>query len=85
MKKIHGTGKTFSLICRHGEIVVSKQIVEWYNNVLCHPGETRTKLTIGQHFYWKSLQKSAHDIYFKCHKKHNHGISYALTLLEDTK
>ena len=36
-------------------------------NLLCHPGETRTELTIGQHFYWKGLQKSVHDICSKCH------------------
>ena len=37
-------------------------LLEWYHNVLYHPGETRTKLTIGQHFYWKGLQLSA-DIF----------------------
>ena len=32
---------------------IQNTLVEWYHNVLCHPGETRTKLTIGQHFHWK--------------------------------
>ena len=71
IKHFHGAGKKYSLICRHGKIVIPKSIqktlVEWYHNVLCHPGETRTELTIGQHFYWKGLRKSVHDICSKCH------------------
>ena len=51
-----------------------KMLIEWYHNVLCHPSETRTELTFGQHFYWKGVQKSAiraqksvHNICSKCH------------------
>ena len=59
------------LSVKNGKIVVPKQmqktLIEWYHNALCHPGETRTELTIGQHFYWKGLQKSVHDICSKCH------------------
>ena len=47
IKQFHGTGKTYSFICRHGIIVIPKQIqkslVEWYHNVLCHLGKTRTE------------------------------------------
>ena len=72
IKQFHRAGKTYSLICRHTKIVIPKQIqktlVEWHHNVLYHPGETRTKLSIGQNFYWKGLQKSVHDICSKCHK-----------------
>ena len=54
MKQFHGAGKIYSLICRQGKIVIPKQIqkklLECYHNVLCHPGETRIELTIGQHF-----------------------------------
>ena len=68
IKQFHGK---HYLICRHGKIVIPKQIqktlVEWYHKVLCHPGETRTELTIGQHLYWKGLQKSVYNICSKCH------------------
>ena len=57
-----------------GKIMIPKQIqktlVEWYHNVLCHRGETRTKSTIGQHFHGKGLQKSIHNICSKCHTFH---------------
>ena len=71
IKQFHRAGKTYSLICRYGETVIQnkykKTVTEWYHNVICHPGETRTELTIGQHFFWKGLQKSVHDI---CSKRH---------------
>ena len=71
IKQCNGAGKKYSLIGRRRKIVIPKSIqntlVEWYHNILCHPGETRTKLTIGQHFYWKGLQKTVHDICSKCH------------------
>ena len=47
---------------------IQKTLVEWYHNVLCHSGETRTKLTIGQQFHRKGLRNSAHDICSKCHR-----------------
>ena len=70
IKRFHGDGKVHSLICGHGKIVIPKQIqkthVEWYHNVQCHPGETRTELTICQNFYWNGPQKSLHDVCSKC-------------------
>ena len=51
-------------------VVIPKQleklVVEWYHNALCHPGETRTELSISQHFYWKNLRKTVHEICTKC-------------------
>ena len=35
--------------------LLEKQVVEWYHNTLCHPGETRTELSIAQHIYWKNF------------------------------
>ena len=54
-KDFHGGGKTFKLIVNNeNKIRLPKTLqirtVEWYHNVLCHPGETRTELTIKQHF-----------------------------------
>lgn len=61
---------TFSLITRKDKIVVPKSLqkktVEWYHGVLMHPGETRTELTIGQHFYWPNMRKTVKDVCSKC-------------------
>ena len=45
---------------------LEKQVVELYHNALYQPGETRTKLSISQHFYWKNLPKTVHEICTKC-------------------
>ena len=45
IQQFYGAGKTYSLICRHGKFVISKQIqktlVELYHNALCNQGESR--------------------------------------------
>ena len=41
---------------------IEKHVVEWNHNALCHPGETRTELSISQLFYWKNLRKTVHEI-----------------------
>lgn len=56
----HGD-KSFELITRHDKICVPKDLqlraIEWYHTILMHPGETRTELTIGQHFFWKGMKE----------------------------
>jgi hypothetical protein len=46
--------KAFKLVTKDNKIVLPKALqreaVKWYHGVLMHPGETRTELTIGQHF-----------------------------------
>jgi len=70
IKHFHGADKKYSLICRKHRIVIPKQlekrVVEWYHHTLCHPGETRTELTIAQHFYWTNLRKTVHEVCSKC-------------------
>ena len=53
----------------------AKKLLEWYHNVLYHPGETRTKLIVGQQSYWKVLQKCVHYICSKHYTSHflKHG------------
>jgi hypothetical protein len=45
------TGSTYQLVTREDKIVLPTSMqrkgVEWYYLILCHPGETRTELTIG--------------------------------------
>ena len=54
--------KDYELITRSGKIVVPKKLqkatVEWYHGICMHPGETRTELTISQHFYWSNMRKT---------------------------
>ena len=33
-------------------------MVQWYHEILCHPGSTRTEDTIAQHFYWEGMRKT---------------------------
>jgi Integrase zinc binding domain len=58
------------LICRKSKIVIpptlQRRIVEWYHEILCHPGMTRTKVTILQHFWWLSLRKDVQTICETC-------------------
>ena len=69
-KTFCGGNKQYTLICHKGKIVVphifQQQLVEWYHYMLCHPGETRTEETVKQHFTWKKLRATVHDICSKC-------------------
>jgi hypothetical protein len=72
-------GKSFTLVTREGKIVLPKSLtkraVEWYHNNLCHPGETRTELTIGQHYCFPGMRNLVKAVCSKCascqlNKKH---------------
>ena len=67
-KKIYRhADKEYDLIVRTDEVTnqtkivvpktLQKKLTEWYHLHLLHPGETRTELTIGQHFYWKGIRE----------------------------
>jgi hypothetical protein len=70
VKEFHGGGKVRKLICRDDKICMPNTLqhrcVEWYHDTLCHPGETRTELTIRQHFQWKGLRGDVEDYCKKC-------------------
>ncbi len=65
----HGD-KKYDLITREGKIVVptsmQQRLAQWYHDTLMHPGETRTELTIGQHYYWKNMRKTIQHICGRC-------------------
>ena len=65
----HGD-KTYTLITREGKIVVpttmQQSLAQWYHDTLMHPGETRTELTIGQHYYWKNMRDTIKRICSTC-------------------
>ena len=71
MRSFRGGGIERKLITRGTKIVVpaklQKRIVNWYHQTLCHPGETRTEATIGQHFYWEHMRRDVHKECSTCH------------------
>ena len=48
-----GGNQNHSLICQNVKICLTielqKKTVDWYHDMICHPGETRTEHTISQH------------------------------------
>ena len=55
LQVFHGGGKSWSLICNNGKIVIPEKlqfhIIDWYHTMLCHPGINRTEETIGQNLW----------------------------------
>ncbi|MFM7543288.1 MAG: RNase H-like domain-containing protein [Ignavibacteria bacterium] len=70
LRSYHGGGKVRQLLVENDKIIVptslQKPIVEWYHNLLCHPGETRMENTVSQHLTWKGLRKTVHEVCTKC-------------------
>jgi transposase InsO family protein len=65
----HGN-KSYDLFTKDGKIVIPKSLqkkaVKFYHELLLHPGETRTELTLGQHFTWKGMRKTVQDVCSRC-------------------
>ena len=40
--------------------------VQWYHDILCHPGRTRTEATIAQHFHWPNMRKHVEKVCSTC-------------------
>ena len=61
-----GGDQNHCLIFRNRKIwlpaVLQKKTVDLYHNMLCHPGETRTEHTLNQHFDWKGVCTTVHDV-----------------------
>jgi hypothetical protein len=49
-----------AVICHNNKVVIPIQlrthVVNWYHEMLCHPGEKRTEETIRQHLTWPGLK-----------------------------
>ena len=65
-----GGDKDHRLICWKNKIflptALQKKTVDWYHDMLCHPGETRTEHTLCQEFDWRGLCTTVHDVCKKC-------------------
>ena len=66
----HGGDKNHRLISRNSKIclpvALQNKTVDWYHEMLCHPGETSTEHTLSKHFDWKGLHATVHDVCKKC-------------------
>jgi hypothetical protein len=45
---------------------LGKAVATWYHDILCHPGELRTELSIAQHFYWKGMRETITKVCRQC-------------------
>jgi hypothetical protein len=65
----HGD-KSYDLYTKDGKIVVpkvlQKKAVQFYHGLLMHPGETRTELTLAQHFTWKGMRNTVQRVCKNC-------------------
>ena len=43
-------------------VALQKKTVDLYHKMICHPGETPTDHTPRQHFDWKGLRTTVHDV-----------------------
>lgn len=71
LRSFHGGGKVRQLLCDTNQKIIvprkmQKRVVEWYHELLCHPGQNRTELTIAQHLTWKGLRKTVESVCAKC-------------------
>ena len=70
LKTIGFGDKSYDLITWKDRIALPKALqkkaVQWYHQTLCHPGETRTRLTMEQHYYWKGMNNTVVDVCSKC-------------------
>ena len=62
---------SYELVHKEDRIVIptkklQKRVVQWFHDTLRHPGETRTELTIAQHFYWPKLKDTVKEVCSRC-------------------
>jgi hypothetical protein len=76
----HGDYDYELVVDKEGRIYVPKQLQKrtatWYHEMLMHPGETRTELTIAHHYTWKGMRKTVKHVCSRCdscqHNKRRH-------------
>ena len=65
-----GGDQNHSLIYRNRKIclpaALQKRSVDWYHEMICHPGETRTEHNLCKHLDWKGIFTTVHIVGKKC-------------------
>ena len=67
-KNFHGGGKTYKLIVKQAKDgttkicipkTLQKKTIDWYHQMLCHPGQKKMKKTLEQHFWWPQMREKS--------------------------
>jgi hypothetical protein len=62
--------KTYRIVTKESKITLPKALqtkaVKYYHTTLCHPGETRTELTMAQHYTWKGMRNTVEAVCKYC-------------------
>ena len=70
LENICGGDQNHRLIFRNSKIclpaALQKETVDWYHEMICHPGENLTEHNLRQKFYWKILHTTVYDVCKKC-------------------
>ena len=70
LDNFRGGDQNHRLIFQNNEIclpaALQRKTLDWYHEMLCHPGETQTEHTLRQHFDWNVLRTTIHDVCKKC-------------------
>jgi Integrase zinc binding domain len=63
-------GCDFKLVTKEDKIVLPKALqhkaVQYYHAILCHPGQTRTELTMAQHYTWVGMRNTVQQVCERC-------------------
>ena len=63
LDNFRGGDKDHRLIYLNNKIclpkALQKKTVDWYHEMLCHPGDTRTEYTLRQHFDWRAFTQQS--------------------------
>jgi hypothetical protein len=69
-KSFMGGSTTVCLLCFKDEIVIptslTKQIVQWYHDLLCHPSINRTEEQLVNIFFWPKMREQITNDIFTC-------------------
>ena len=70
LNTFRGRNQKHRLILQNRKIclptALQKKTVDWYQEMLCHPGDTCKEHTLHQHFDWKGLLTTVHNVCNKC-------------------
>jgi RNase H-like domain found in reverse transcriptase/Integrase zinc binding domain len=63
-------GSDFRPVTKEDKIVLPKALqhkaVQYYHAILCHPGQTRTELTMAQHYTWVGMRNTVRQVCEHC-------------------
>ena len=68
--KFHGGGKSYNVLTNNNKIIVplslQQRTMEWYHDMLCHPGIRRMEETLRQHYWWPKMREAVKEYVKTC-------------------